>query len=131
MMTQMLFFNAAVGYAFTIFLAGFALTITTLPKTSLLPATVAGFVRVFKRQRPGIAKTPVLLTSLDATSASVFKRVEQTFCFNSNSPAIVLAMRLLGMARADFFVVAFIGAFVFGNMTARYGWSCGTATCEN
>merc|ERR1719436_1404676 len=119
MMTQMLFFNAAVGYAFTIFLAGFALTITTFPKISFLPATVAGFVRVFKRQRPGIAKTPVLLTSFEATSASVFKRVEQTFCFSSNWPAIVFAMRLFGIARTAFLVVAFIGAFVFGNISAK------------
>merc|ERR1711920_903742 len=43
---QMLFFKAATQYALTIVLAGLALTITTLPNISHLPAFVAGFKRV-------------------------------------------------------------------------------------
>merc|ERR1719440_1049392 len=38
---QTLAFRAATGKAFTTFFAGLALTMTTLPKTSLLPAFVA------------------------------------------------------------------------------------------
>ena len=63
-------FKAATGYALTIFLAGFAFTMTTLPKTSRLPALVAGFVLSLRRANPGIAKTPVFLTSVAATPAS-------------------------------------------------------------
>merc|ERR1711870_119013 len=104
---QMLFFNAATGYAFTIFFAGFAFTITTLPKISRLPALVAGFVRVFKRHNPGMAKTPVFFTSFVATSARLFNKVEQTLCLSSKLPAHALAMLLLVIARAVAFVVAF------------------------
>merc|ERR1712072_1618208 len=43
---QTLAFRAATGKAFTTFFAGLAFTMTTLPKTSLLPAFVAGFIRV-------------------------------------------------------------------------------------
>merc|ERR1712185_286758 len=67
--TQKLLFKAATGYAFTIVRAGFAFTMTTFPKTSLLPALVAGLVRVLILTRPGIVKMPVLLTSLVAISA--------------------------------------------------------------
>merc|ERR1712050_599906 len=88
------------GKAFTIFFAGFALTMTTLPKISLLPALVAGLVRVFKRHNPGIANTPVFFTSFVATSARLFNKVEQTFCLSSKLPANALAMLLLVIARA-------------------------------
>merc|ERR1712039_660570 len=81
--TQMLFFKAAAGKAFTIFFAGLALTMTTFPKISFLPAFVAGFVRVLRRQSCGIEKTPVFATSFDATSARVFNKVEATFCLSS------------------------------------------------
>merc|ERR1712137_1059474 len=60
---QTLAFRAATGNAFTTFFAGLALTMTTLPKTSLLPAFVAGFIRVLIRQRPGSVKIPLFLTS--------------------------------------------------------------------
>merc|ERR1719190_264927 len=79
---QMLFFRAAAGKAFTIFRAGFAFTITTLPKTSLLPAFVAGFVRVFNLHKPGREKRPVLPTSFVAISAKLSTNFEHTdfFC---------------------------------------------------
>merc|ERR1719150_779672 len=60
---QMLAFKAATGNALTIFRAGFAFTMTTLPKTSLFPAFVAGFVRIFNRAKPGTVKTPVFFDS--------------------------------------------------------------------
>merc|ERR1712032_948713 len=65
---QMLCFKAATGKAFTIFRAGFAFTTTTFPKTSLLPALVAGFMRVLILQSPGRVNTPLLFTSLVPTS---------------------------------------------------------------
>merc|ERR1711976_453340 len=65
---QTLFFRAASGNAFTIFRAGFAFTTHIFPKISLLPALVAGFVRVLILNSPGIMKTPVLETSFAAIS---------------------------------------------------------------
>merc|ERR1712019_195280 len=75
---QMLAFKAATGNAFTIFLAGFAFTMTTFPNTSRFPAFVAGFVRIFKRANPGIEKTPVFLTSCVATRASSSSNFDAT-----------------------------------------------------
>merc|ERR1719433_1092637 len=65
---QMLSLRAFTGYAFTTFRAGLAFTITTLPKTSRLPAFVAGFVRVLILHSPGTVKIPVLDTSVEAIS---------------------------------------------------------------
>merc|ERR1711948_190624 len=53
---QTLSLRAFTGYAFTIFRAGLAFTITILPKTSRLPAFVAGFVRVLILHKPGTVK---------------------------------------------------------------------------
>merc|ERR1712072_669252 len=61
---QTLDFSAATGKALTTSFAGLALTITTLPKTSLLPAFVAGFIRVLILHKPGSVKMPFLTTSL-------------------------------------------------------------------
>merc|ERR1719343_1198869 len=106
--TQMLAFRAATGYAFTIFLAGFALTITTLPNTSRFPAFVAGLVRVFSLHNPGSANTPVFFTSCVATSARTLSAFAQTDFFNSQDAAIASAIAPLVIA---FDVVAFfIGA---------------------
>merc|ERR1712207_120105 len=68
---QMLFFSADTQKALTTVHAGFAFTITTFPKTSLLPALVAGFLRVFIMQRPGMVNLPALFTSFVPTSAAV------------------------------------------------------------
>merc|ERR1719222_1643357 len=57
---QTLAFRAATGKAFTTFFAGLAFTMTTLPKTSLLPAFVAGFIRVLILHKPGRVKMPLL-----------------------------------------------------------------------
>merc|ERR1719215_2241959 len=66
-----------------------------------------------------MAKTPVFFTSRVPTVTRVSRTLEQTFCFRLNSVAKVLAIALLVIARAVAFVAAFIGAFVFGNMTAK------------
>merc|ERR1719190_232010 len=112
---QMLFFKAATGYAFTIFLAGFAFTMQTLPKISLWPAFVAGFVRVLKRHNAGIANKPFFFTSFVASSVMMLSILAQTFCLSSQPFAMALAMLLLDMALTAF-VVAFMGLLVFGNM---------------
>merc|ERR1740121_2611053 len=90
----MLFFRAAAGKAFTIFRAGFAFTITTLPKTSLSPAFVAGLVRVFKRHNPGMENTPVFATSCVATSERLSMTFEHTDLFNSHDVASASASAL-------------------------------------
>merc|ERR1719443_1102861 len=111
MLAQMLDFKAATGYALTIFLAGLALTMTTLPKTSRFPAFVAGLVRVFSLHKPGRANTPVFFTSCVATSARTLSAFAQTDFFNSQDAAIASAIAPLVMA---FDVVAFfIGAMLF------------------
>merc|ERR1712014_431052 len=89
---QMLFFRAAAGKALTIFRAGFAFTITTLPKTSLFPAFVAGFVRVFNLNKPGMAKMPVLTTSFVAISAKLSMTFEHTDFLSSHEVASASAI---------------------------------------
>merc|ERR1719446_945839 len=106
---QMLFFRAAAGKAFTIFRAGFAFTITTLPKTSLLPAFVAGFTRVFNLHKPGREKMPVDPTSFVATSAKLSMTFEHTDFFSSHEVASASASAPLVIA---FVAVVFMGAIV-------------------
>merc|ERR1719432_217085 len=89
---QTLFFRAASGYAFTIFLAGFAFTTHIFPKISLLPALVAGFVRVLILNNPGIVKTPVLETSLAPSSARLAMIFTHCALFSSCSLASCSAM---------------------------------------
>merc|ERR1712048_1478803 len=96
--TQILDFKAATGYAFTIFLAGFALTITTLPKTSRFPAFVTGLVRVFSLHKPGSANTPVFFTSCVATSARTLSAFAQTDFLSSQDAAMASAIAPLVMA---------------------------------
>merc|ERR1712228_735801 len=67
--TQTDFLSAATAKALTIVLAGLALTITILPKISLLPAFVAGFRRVLIMHKPGIVHLPTFFTSFVATVA--------------------------------------------------------------
>merc|ERR1719262_1845923 len=66
---QTLFFKADTANAFTTVLAGLAFTIITLPKTSLLPALVAGLRRVFTMQMPGKTNFPALFTCSAAMPA--------------------------------------------------------------
>merc|ERR1719171_1985284 len=89
---QMLFFRAAAGKALTTFRAGFAFTITTLPKTSLLPAFVAGFVRVFNLHRPGRENNPVFPTSFVAISAKLSMNFEHTVFLSSHDVASASAI---------------------------------------
>merc|ERR1711941_239336 len=90
--TQMLALRAATGNALTIFFAGLALTMVILPKISLLPALVAGFMRVLMRHRPGTVKMPVFLTSAVAISARLLMPLAATDFFSSHWVAMESAM---------------------------------------
>merc|ERR1719420_2595804 len=106
---QMLFFRAAAGKAFTIFRAGFAFTITTLPKTSLLPAFVAGFVRTFNLHNPGMENNPVFPTSVVAISAKLSMTFAHTDFLSSHDVASASAIAPFVMGLPAAFMV-FIGA---------------------
>merc|ERR1712217_422000 len=99
------------GNAFTIFFAGFAFTITTLPKTSLLPAFVAGFVRAFNLHKPGREKRPVLPTSFVAISAKLSMNFEHTDFLSSHEAASASAMAPFVIGLPAAFIV-FMGAIV-------------------
>merc|ERR1712151_196029 len=113
MTSQMLFFRADTQNALTTVLAGLALTTTTFPKISRLPALVAGFFLVFSMQRPGMVNLPLAFTSLVATSAKVSSIFLQTAGFSSVASARAPAIPLFVLA-APFMAAAFIalGAMV-------------------
>merc|ERR1712061_670709 len=116
---QMLFFKAATQYALTIVLAGLALTTTTLPNISRLPAFVAGFVRVFTMQSPGMVTFPALLTCLVATAARLSSTFTQSFFFSSVSVAMASAKPPLDKALAAPFIAYALGAMVATRQTAQ------------
>merc|ERR1712007_280980 len=95
---QTLALRAATGKAFTIFFAGLAFTMTVLPKTSLLPAFVAGFILVLILHKPGRVKMPVLVTSFVAMSARLPMIFAHTDFLSSLSVASASASAPLVMA---------------------------------
>merc|ERR1711941_65522 len=108
--TQILALRAATGNALTIFCAGLALTMHILPKISLLPALVAGFMRVLMRHRPGTVKMPVFFTSAVATSARLAITLVATDFFSSHLVASASAIAPLPMTVAFFMgAMAWIG----------------------
>merc|ERR1719384_1376166 len=80
---QNCFFKTDTGKALTTVLAGLALTMTTLPKTSLLPAFVAGFNRVLIIHKPGSTNFPAFFTSFAPISAKLFTAFAHTAFFSS------------------------------------------------
>merc|ERR1712032_1352540 len=68
-LAQNIFFSCAAGKALTTVLAGLALTTHILPKISLLPALVAGLLRVLILQRPEKLNAPFFFTSAVMVSA--------------------------------------------------------------
>merc|ERR1719401_2892045 len=111
----MLFFRADNGKALTIFFAGFAFTIIILPKISFLPALVAGFIRVFNLNKPGIEKVPVLpATSFVAIVVKLPMSFVHTFLFSSHLSASAATIAVLVMAFAVFIVL-------IGGSIARVG----------
>merc|ERR1719373_854507 len=95
-----------------------ALTMVILPKISLLPALVAGFMRVLMRHSPGKEKMPAFFTSAVAISARLLMTLEATDFFSSHFVATASAMAPLVMALLPAF---FIGAMV------EMGWQNGSA----
>merc|ERR1719310_716575 len=112
--SQICFFKAATGNAFTTFLAGFAATFVSLPKMFLTPAFVAGFVLVLILHSPGTVNTPVFLTSAQAISTKEARKSEQAFCFKpcSSASILVTAPLVMGLVAAAFMDVDFIGAMI-------------------
>merc|ERR1712004_306473 len=106
---QNCFFKAETGKAFTTVLAGFAFTMTTLPKTSLLPALVAGLRRVLIMHSPGTTNLPTPFTCAVAISARFSTTLLQSFFFISHSPAKASARAPFVMGFAPTFI-AFMGA---------------------
>merc|ERR1719378_1318596 len=84
---------------------------TILPKTSRLPALVAGLVRIFSLQSPGIAKMAAFFTLVVATSASESNTFAHTDFFSSHLVANASAIPPLVMDFAPVFMV-FIGAML-------------------
>merc|ERR1719330_1240529 len=102
---QMLFFNAATQYAFTII---------TFPKTSFLPAFVAGLFLIFSMHKPGMVNLPEPFTSFVATVASFSNNCLQTDPLTSVPSIMAATMPDLDMA-APFMAAAFMaGAFARG-----------------
>merc|ERR1719145_499221 len=91
---------------------------TTLPKTSRLPALVAGLVRIFSLQSPGIANTPAFFTFVVATSASESNTFAHTDFFSSHLVANASAIPPLVIDLAPAFMV-FIGAMLLESEGAR------------
>merc|ERR1740116_273966 len=119
---QTSFFRAATGKALTIVRAGLAFTIVILPKTSRLPALVAGFTRVLIRQRPGMLKTPAFLISLVAISARLSRTPTTVFFLSSQAVAMASARPPLDMALAVAFFIA-LGAMTRDMKAAGQGSS--------
>merc|ERR1719375_1345425 len=107
------------GYAFTMVFAGFAFTLVSLPNMILTPALVAGLVLVFKRQSPGIVKTPFFLTSAVAIATRLLITSEQAFCLSSCSVARAFVIAPLLIA---FLPPAFMD-FMGGSMLTDRRWT--------
>merc|ERR1719231_1831809 len=97
---QMLFFRAATQNAFTIFLAGAAFTLMVLPKATLVPAFLAGFILVLIMQRPGMVNLPAFFTSAVARLAKLSRSCEHCDFFRPLWVAKASAMAPLVRALA-------------------------------
>merc|ERR1719265_1649475 len=96
--SQICSLSAATGNAFTMVLAGFAFTLISWPKAILLPALVAGFLRVLILQRPGIVKMPDFFTSVVPISARLASALPATDFLISHALANASAIAPFDMA---------------------------------
>merc|ERR1719396_89203 len=108
------FLSPFAGKALTTVLAGLAFSKTVLPNISLLPALVAGFLRVLIMTRPGITNFPFFFVSSVPMLASVEMTCAATPFLSSHPSAMAAASAPFVMT------LAFIGAI----SAMRY---CGTA----
>merc|ERR1719420_1345110 len=97
--------RAFAGKALTMVLAGFAFTMTTLPKISRFPAFVAFFWRVLIITTPGMTNFPFFFASCVAMLARVLKAVLMTPLFTSQLSARA-AVRALLVMTVDFIIGA-------------------------
>merc|ERR1719415_300886 len=88
--------------------------IMILPKTSRLPAFVAGFLRVLMMHSPGIMILPTFLTCSVATSAKELITFITSDFLTSVSAANASARPDFEIAFAPDFMVFFIGAIATG-----------------
>merc|ERR1740138_989231 len=109
---------AFAGKTLTIVLAGFAFTMTTLPKISRFPALVAFFWRVLIMTTPGMTNLPLFFASCVAMLARVLKAVLMTPLFTSQLSASAAVMAPLVMT-VDFIIGAISAAWV---RRQRRGW---------
>merc|ERR1719394_1963366 len=103
--------TAFAGKAFTMVLAGFAFTMTTLPKISRFPALVAFFCRVLIITTPGMTNLPFFFASVVAMLARVVKAVLITPLFTSHFSASA-AVRALLVMTVDFIIGAISAVWV-------------------
>merc|ERR1719311_1256797 len=113
-------FSTFAGNALTTVFAGFAFTMTVLPKTSLLPAFVAGFLRVFNMTRPGITNLAFFFTSAVAMLASVSNIFFASAGLISHASAMLLAKAPLDMT-VPVFIPFILGAIAARVVTMRRG----------
>merc|ERR1719203_382980 len=109
---------ALAGKAFTTVLAGFAFTKTSLPKINLLPAFVAGFLRVLIVTKPGTTNLPFFFASAVAMLARVLRAWPMTFLFTSQLSAMA-AMRALLVMTVPFIM----GAISVAEAAQAGAWS--------
>merc|ERR1719336_1203495 len=85
--------------------------------TSLLPAFVAGFMRVLIMARPGMVNLPDFFTSLVATAVKLSSTFLTSDPFNSAAVASSATIADFDMATTPFIALAFIAsAFARGAM---------------
>merc|ERR1719453_1338464 len=111
---QMLFLSAEMQKAFTIFLAGAAFTLMVLPKATLVPAFLAGFILVLIMQRPGIVNFPAFFTSAVARLAKLSRIFEHSDFFSPLLSAKASAMPPLDkdLAETAFFFMVFMATIL-------------------
>merc|ERR1719258_837473 len=103
--------RAFAGKAFTMVLAGFAFTMTTLPEISRFPALVAFFWRVLIMTTPGMTNLPFFFASCVAMLARVLKAVLMTPLFTSQLSASA-AVRAPLVMTVDFIIGAISATWV-------------------
>merc|ERR1719433_2031972 len=126
---QNCFFSAATGNALTTVFAGLAFTMTTLPKTSLFPALVAGFLRVLILQMPGKVKTALFFSSPAPISARLARTLETSFFLSSHPVARASAKALLPMTAPFIALGGMLGKWRGRTYTSTTKW--GTAADLN
>merc|ERR1719389_745546 len=117
--SQMEALSAATAKALTTVFAGFALTFTSFPNITLLPALVAAFFFVLTMHTPGITNFPALFTCFVATAARTSMTLEHSDFLRPDSPASASAIAPFVMLLTAFMAfiafMAFMGAMLISD----------------